>query len=118
MQYIREKVVKSVLASEQPSSNTIGESGTSGGGSSQIPSVELMALQRKLRADIITKKLQKVQDARKVARREGSGGVHSEGVRLHPADQFYRSRKQNKREWKLLEKDLKKKKSEKDEARK
>lgn len=107
MQFIREKYVKSTLTKEK-------KNGPSDGGSQDLaPFSNLMILQRQLRSEIVAKK----QPALSYSYSTPHFPVDSNGVKLQPADMFYRSRKQNKREWKQIEKDLKKKKSDKEEAR-
>jgi hypothetical protein len=108
MQFIREKYVKSVLCAEKGSAPT-------GDGSSvaALPSSDLMILQRQLRADIVSKKPAAVPYSYASPHFPHD---HND-VKLQPADMFYRSRKQHKREWKQIEKDLKKRRTDKDEAR-
>lgn len=112
MQFIREKYIKSVLnhrcSQQQPPH--VGHTTTPSSLTPTFPSAELMYLQRCIRADIVSK-------GPDWGRRHLSSLTASAEVPLRPADMFYRSRKQNKREWKVLEKELRKKRTDKDEAK-
>jgi hypothetical protein len=87
--------------------------------------LKLLSLQRTFRANIISQNVPLIRAALQPyplpiplrTQPSPSGAPPPTEIRLLPADQFYRSKKHNKRDMKGMEKDLKKKKAEKDEVR-
>lgn len=94
------------------------------------PMLKLISLQRNLRANIINQNISQIKSSLqpypihasiKTSSTSSSSSTNNAPnqteVRLLPPDQFYRSKKHNKRDIKGMEKEMKKKKAEKDEAR-
>jgi hypothetical protein len=87
--------------------------------------LKLLSLQRTFRANILSQNVSLFRATLQPyplpiplrTQPSSSGAPPPTEIRLLPADQFYRSKKHNKRDMKGMEKDLKKKKAEKDEVR-
>lgn len=134
MLQLREKCLKNSISLEI-NNNSKNNNKVENNNNNVHPMLKLLSLQRNLRANIINQNISQIKSSLQpfplpiVVKNNNTNNNNSNNsnnlqsnqtsteVRLLPPDQFYRSKKHNKRDIKGMEKEMKKKKAEKDEAR-